>query len=193
MSLCACLSARAYLRNCVSDLALSARYAEQGLCNGRVSVRPSRRSTAAAVCGGFAAERGQQMSIDSDRNAAQALSSKCGQRRVESRGTRLNTACLCMRLCRLVTGTGHNYRIARCHLPQSTDHTYATVDDFQASSLQFTRTARNSVLLGARRCRSTSPACTHGAQQQTRRTTGQTDRRTLERFTNSASHTMRTV
>ena len=106
----------------------------------------------------------------------------------EERGS--TQACLCMRLCRLVTGTGHNYRIARCHLPQSTDYTYASVDDFQASSLQFTRTARNSVLLGARRCRSTSPACTHGAQQQTRRTTGQTDRRTLERFTDSASRTM---
>jgi len=120
-----------------------------------------------------------------------AANAGCVVSRAEERGS--TQACLCMRLCRLVTGTGHNYRIARCHLPQSTDHTYATVDDFQASSLQFTRTARNSVLLGARRCRSTSPACTHGAQQQTRRTTGQTDGRTLERFTDSASHTMRTV
>jgi len=149
---------------------------------GCPSVRPSRRSTAAAVCGGFAAERGQQMSIDSDRNAASALSSKCGQRRVESRGTRLNT---CMRLCRLVTGTGHNYRIARCHLPQSTDHTYASVDDFQASSLQFTRTARNSVLLGARNllpartALSSKPAARRDRQTDGRSSVSQTLRRIL--------------
>ena len=38
-------------------------YAEQGLC--RVSVRLSRRSTSASACGWSAAERGQQISIDS--------------------------------------------------------------------------------------------------------------------------------
>ena len=45
-----------------------------------------------SISGWFAAERGrlQQISIDS-RYAAPALSSKCGQRHVESRGTRLNT------------------------------------------------------------------------------------------------------
>ena len=56
-------------------------YAERGLTlsNGRVSVHPSislsRRSTAAAACGWFAAYRG----------------CRCGQRHVESRGTRLST------------------------------------------------------------------------------------------------------
>jgi len=50
-------------------LTLSAQYAQQGLCNGPVSVCPSvclsRRSTAAAACGGFAAERRrlQQISV----------------------------------------------------------------------------------------------------------------------------------
>jgi len=37
-------------------LTLTAKYAEQGLCSGRVSVRLSYRSTAVAVCSGFAAE-----------------------------------------------------------------------------------------------------------------------------------------
>jgi len=53
----------------------------------RPSVCPSRRSTAAAACGGFAAER----SRDIDRQRTTALSSKCGQCHVDSRGMRLNT------------------------------------------------------------------------------------------------------
>ena len=66
--------------------AMSSQYAELGLRNGPVSVRPS----VCPECGWFAAERGrlQQISIDS-RYAAPALSSRCGQRHVESRGTRL--------------------------------------------------------------------------------------------------------
>jgi len=71
----------------------------QGLRNGRSSFRPSarlsRRSTAATVAGGFAAERRrlQQISIDSWGAVLQApaLISKCGQHHVGSRWTRLNT------------------------------------------------------------------------------------------------------
>ena len=60
-------------------LTLPAQYAEQGLCNGRAYVRlsvcPSRRSTAAmAAVGGFAAERpcGQEILIDNCGRHAQA-------------------------------------------------------------------------------------------------------------------------
>ena len=66
---------------------------EQRLCNGRVSVhssvRLSHRSTAAMATGGFAAERRrlQQISIGSRRS----ISSKFGQRRVESLWRRLET------------------------------------------------------------------------------------------------------
>ena len=71
----------------------------QGLRNGRSSFRPSarlsRRSTAATVAVGFAAERRrlQQISIDSWGAVLQApaLISKCGQHHVGSRWTRLNT------------------------------------------------------------------------------------------------------
>ena len=83
---------------------LPARYAEQGLHDGpvsvrRLSVRLSRRSTAAAACGRFAAERGRGPIDGCGRHVtaidrylrAPALSSKRGQRYVESRGTRLNT------------------------------------------------------------------------------------------------------
>ena len=58
---------------------------------GCPSVRPSVPSID-SISGWFAAERGrmQQISIDS-RYAAPALSRKCGQRLVESGGTRLNT------------------------------------------------------------------------------------------------------
>jgi len=66
--------------------AMSSQYAELGLY---VTVRcPS----VCPACGWFAAKRGrmQQISIDS-RYAAPALSSRCGQRHVESRGTRLST------------------------------------------------------------------------------------------------------
>ena len=65
----------------------------------RPSVRPfvrlSHRSTAAAACGSFAAERRAGRIYRSQRSAATrrstALSSKCGQCHVDSRGRRLNT------------------------------------------------------------------------------------------------------
>ena len=72
------------------------------LCNGRVSVRLSvclsRRSTAAAACGGVCcwAPSRQEISIDSCRRTQQqlrrstALSSQRGQCHVDNRGTRLN-------------------------------------------------------------------------------------------------------
>jgi len=72
----------------------------QGLCNGRVSVRLSvclsRRSTASAASGGRG-DAAAVISIDSCGRAvgavqqAPALSSKCGQRHVESRQRRLDT------------------------------------------------------------------------------------------------------
>ena len=72
----------------------------QGLCNGRTSVRLSvclsRRSTASAASGGRG-DAAAVISIDSCGRAvgavqqAPALSSKCGQRHVESRRRRLNT------------------------------------------------------------------------------------------------------
>jgi len=60
------------------------------LCNGRASVRPSRHSTVAATCGGFAAERPADRTYRSRQRRAPApsstaLSSKCGQCRVDSR------------------------------------------------------------------------------------------------------------
>ena len=64
-------------------------YAERGLTlsNGRMSVHPSvslsRRSTAAAACGWFAADHG----------------CRCGQRHVESRGTRLRTDSFHLLVC----------------------------------------------------------------------------------------------
>ena len=50
----------------IIDTACTVDYTHRRLCNGRVSVCLSRRSTAAAARGRFAAERGrgQQMSID---------------------------------------------------------------------------------------------------------------------------------
>jgi len=80
-------------------LTLPAQYAGQGLCNGRASVRLSQRSTAPAVAGGFAAERpvGRRYQsialgagVQQQRRRSTALSSKCGQCHVDSRGTRLN-------------------------------------------------------------------------------------------------------
>jgi len=62
----------------------------------RPSVRLSHRSTAAAACGGFAAERPQEISIDSGgrrvpssngaaaRSRIAAFASKCGQCHVDS-------------------------------------------------------------------------------------------------------------
>jgi len=54
---------------------LCAQYAEQGLCNGRLSVRPSVPSidSSSGACDWFAAKRGrvQQMSIDSCGRRAQ--------------------------------------------------------------------------------------------------------------------------
>ena len=86
----------------IFDAACIFRCAEQGLYNGRVSarvsVRPfvclSRRSTAAAACRWFAAECARASTTDIDRMAgtpAAGLSSKCGRRHVDSRGSRLNT------------------------------------------------------------------------------------------------------
>jgi len=63
--------------------------------NRRVSVCLSRRSTAAAACGGFAAERRAGRRYRSTAagavQQAPALSSKCGQPHVGSRLGRLNT------------------------------------------------------------------------------------------------------
>ena len=53
-------------------LALPAWYAEQGLCNDRVSVCLVHRSTAAAACGGFAAERPADRTYRSTAAAASA-------------------------------------------------------------------------------------------------------------------------
>ena len=74
------------------------------LCNGRVSVRPpvslSRRSTAAAECGGFAAERPAGRTYRStaagtgaqqQRRRSTAFSSKCEQRHVYRRRRKLHT------------------------------------------------------------------------------------------------------
>ena len=55
----------------------------------RPSVCLSHRSTAAAACGGFAAER--RAGRRSRSTAGAALSNKCGQCHVDSRGMRLNT------------------------------------------------------------------------------------------------------
>jgi len=69
------------VKRCIIIIIIITEYAERGLklSNGRMSVHPSvslsRRSTAAAACGWFAADRG----------------CRCGQRHVESRGTRLST------------------------------------------------------------------------------------------------------
>ena len=52
----------------------------------RLSICLSNRSTATAACGGFAAERPAAGDIDRQ----SALSSKCGQRHVDSRRRRLN-------------------------------------------------------------------------------------------------------
>jgi len=71
-------------------LTLPVEHAVRGLCSGRVSVRPSvclfRQSTAAAAADEFAAERWRYISID-----GWHACTTCGQRHVESRGTRLNT------------------------------------------------------------------------------------------------------
>jgi len=72
----------------------------------RPSVRLSHRSTAAAVCGGFAADRllhdapvagvprcglrAAGAGTEQQQRCSTALSSKCGQCHVDSRGTRLN-------------------------------------------------------------------------------------------------------
>ena len=80
----------------------AAQYAEQSLRNGRTSVRPSvslpHHWKAAAACGGFAAEsragsryRSTAAGAQQQRRRSTALSSKCGQCRVDSGGTRLNT------------------------------------------------------------------------------------------------------
>jgi len=55
-----------------------------------VSVRLSRHSTAVAACGVFAAERRAGMSYRLTAAGA-AIGSNCGQSRVDSRGTSLNT------------------------------------------------------------------------------------------------------
>jgi len=64
-------------------LTLPAQYVEQGLCNGRASVRPSVRSidSSNGAGGGFTAERSagrRYRSIAAGAVQAPALSSKCG-------------------------------------------------------------------------------------------------------------------
>jgi len=73
-----------------------AEYAERGLCNGRVSVRLSHRSIAAA--GGFAAERwrGQHISIDSSGRRVPAVIDICCRRRHSA----ANAASVMLRLLR---------------------------------------------------------------------------------------------
>ena len=77
-------------------------YAEQGLCIGRMSVCLSRRSTAAAACGGFllSALRGPEISIDS-----------CGRRAANAPRSRLVYWALLMRLASGVRMAGHGLRI----------------------------------------------------------------------------------
>ena len=96
----------------------------------RPSVRPSvPSSTAAAACGGFAAERPAGRTYRSTAAGAQqqlrrstALSSKCGQCHVDSRGTRLNADLLQKFLRRLKmqvwTRENENSRGRKCNRKQ---------------------------------------------------------------------------
>ena len=106
----------------------------------QLSVRPfvclSHRSTAAAACGGFVAERPACRRYRS--TAVPALSSKRGQCHVDSRGTMLNTGLLhTQSQCRLLCVHGvrsHNVRSAavRHDLRQRDDHLPADVLDVGA-------------------------------------------------------------
>ena len=84
----------------------------------RPSVRLFHRSTAAAACGGFAAERraGREyrstaagagaQAAQQQRRSSTAFSSKCGQCHVDSRGTRLNTSSSSSSSSSYITPTG---------------------------------------------------------------------------------------
>ena len=81
----------------------------------RPSVRLFHRSTAAAACGGFAAERraGREyrstaagVGAQQQRRSSTAFSSKCGQCHVDSRGTRLNTSSSSSSSSSYITPTG---------------------------------------------------------------------------------------
>jgi len=77
------LNRREMLQYLTSLLALHAQYADHDLCNGRasvcLSVCLSRRSTAAAACGGFAAEHPAGRKYRS--TAADALRAPCSRHR----------------------------------------------------------------------------------------------------------------
>jgi len=89
-----------------SLLTMPAYYADQGLrvyeTVERPSVRLSRRSTAVAMCGGFAAGRRSEGSIGSGERrrpaATAAFSGKCGQCHVDSRVSKqVSNKCIAVR------------------------------------------------------------------------------------------------